>query len=177
MPVPLNSNGRAVQPGAGDGGEVRPRALDERARVGQASLVALVELAVLALGQRQLGVAHHADGAPAVVVGAVEDEDGPVDPDLAGGQPDPVGGVHRLDHVGHQPGQLVVVGRDRLLHAVHDVLAPASDRAHDPAPGQRAVRRVLGLGGQVGHAQILGSRTGVRRAGRSIGHRVIVLVT
>ena len=38
----------------------------------------------------------------AVVVGAVEDEHRQVDPDLAGGEPDPVGGVHRRDHVGDQ---------------------------------------------------------------------------
>ena len=56
MPLPLNCDRRAVQAGAGDGGEVRPRALDERARVGQAPLVAVVEAAVLALGQRSSGL-------------------------------------------------------------------------------------------------------------------------
>ena len=63
QPVAAELDGLAVQAGAGDRGEVRPRALDERARVGQAALVALVELAVLALGQREHRVADHADGA------------------------------------------------------------------------------------------------------------------
>ena len=128
MPVAGELHRRPVQPEAGDRGAVGPRALDERARVGEAALVALVELAVLALGQLQLGVADHADRALAAVVGAVEDEHGQVHADLAGGQADAVGGVHRLDHVRDQRAELLVVGGHLLLRPVHHRLAPAGDR-------------------------------------------------
>ena len=98
----MKVTGCAVEAGAVHGGDVGPGARHEGAGQRQAALLAVVELAVLALGQREHGVAHHAEVSLARGVGAVEDEHREVDPDLAGGQPDPVGGVHGRDHVGDQ---------------------------------------------------------------------------
>ncbi len=114
QPAPLVGDVLPVQPLPDDPGVVGPGAVDEGARVGQAALLAVVELAVLALRQGQHRVAHDAAMDGAGVVGAVEDEDRQVDPDLAGGETDAVGGVHRRDHVGDQRAQLVVVRRDRV---------------------------------------------------------------
>ena len=47
---------------------------------------------------------------------------------------------------------VVVVRRDRAVGAVHDVAAPAHDRAHPATVGERAVRRVVGSGGLERHA-------------------------
>ena len=148
-PSPVNSTGSPVETGARDGREVRARALDERAGVGEAALVALVEVAVLALGQRDHGVADDTDGVLATLVGAVEDEDGEIDAHLTGSQADAVGGVHGRDHVGDEAAQLVVVRRHRLVAAVHDVAAPPGDRPDGAALGQRTMRGE----GLVGHAR------------------------
>ena len=130
------------EPGAGDRGDVGSRALHERARERQAALVGHVQLPVAALGQGEHRVADDADGALERLVRAVEDEDGQVDTDLARREADPVGGVHRRDHVRDQGAQLVVVRRHRLLGAVHDRGAPPRHRADRPALRERAVWRV-----------------------------------
>ena len=101
-------------------------------------------------GSVSTGLQTTPDGVPTRLVGAVEDEDRQVDADLAGGQPDAVGGVHRRDHVGDQRAQLLVVRRHRLLRPVHDRGSPAGHRTDGAALGERAVRRgrlVVGHGG------------------------------
>ena len=96
------STGSPSRPVPVTDGEVGAGALDERAGEGQAALVVGVEVAVAALGQGEHRVADDADGALPGLVGAVEDEHRDVLADLAGGQADAVGGVHRRDHVGGQ---------------------------------------------------------------------------
>ena len=125
----------------------------------QAALVAVVEAPVAALGQGEHGVADDAGGALAGLVGAVEHEDGQVHADLAGGQPDAVGGVHRRHHVGDQRAQLVVVRRDGLLRPVHDGRSPAGHRPDGAAVGEGAVRRVDGLVGHGAEAYQTRART------------------
>ena len=134
-------------------GEVGAGAVDEGAREGQAALVAVVEAAgPCPRAASSTGLQTTPTVRSPVVVGAVEDEHRQVDADLAGGQADAVGGVHRRDHVGDQRAQLVVVRRDRLLRAVHHRGAPAGHRADGAALGERAVRRVVGVGGASGMA-------------------------
>jgi hypothetical protein len=69
----------------------------------------------------------------AVVVEAVEDEDLERDPDLVGGEPDPVRRAHGRDHVGDQRGQPAVEVGDRLAGSVHHRVAPAGHRADGTA--------------------------------------------
>ena len=82
--------------------------LPVRTGEGQAALVGLVEVPVLALRQGDDRVADHPDVSLVVVVGAVEDEDGEVDADLVGGQTDALGGLHGGEHVLDQLVQVVV---------------------------------------------------------------------
>ena len=96
-------------------------------------------------------VAHHADGVVPGVVGAVEDEDPQVHPDLARRQADAVGGVHRRHHVGDQGAQVVVVRRHVGLRSVHDRGAPARHRPDRAALGQRPVRRLHHVGAHAGN--------------------------
>ncbi len=149
---------RTVEPDPLDLGPVRPGAGDEPARVGETALVAVVELPTPAFGQVHDRVADHALVPLAVVVRAVEDEDREVHADLARGQPDAVGGVHRGDHVGGQGAQLVVEAVDQALAAVHDLLAPPRDGADGASRGQHGV---VG-GGGARHGAIVG--TAGRRA-------------
>ncbi len=102
QPVALVGDVLAGQTLTGDPGPVGAGTVHERARVGQAALLAVVEPALTALGELDDGVAHHAAMGCPGLVGTVEDEHGQVDPDLAGREADPDGGVHRGDHVGHQ---------------------------------------------------------------------------
>ncbi len=142
--VSLEGHRRPVDAGARHPGAVGPGAVDEGAGEGQAALLGLVELAVLALGQLHDRVAHHAHRVLAGRVGAVEDEDPQVDADLAGGETDAVGGVHRGHHVGDQRAQVVVVRRHVGLRTVHHRRAPARHRPDGAALGQPPVRRVQG---------------------------------
>jgi hypothetical protein len=127
---------RDLGPGGVDAlhpGPVRPGAGHEGTGIGQAALVGVLEVAVLALRQQQPGVADHATVPHVIVVGAVEDEDRTVDTDLVRGQPDTVGGVHGGHHVGHQRAQLVVEDGDGRERAMHHRVAPPGDRSHGAA--------------------------------------------
>ena len=152
-PSPANVTGSPSRPVPVDRREVGPGALDERAREGQAALVAVVEPAVPALGQGEHRVAD--DARPcARPTRRGSRRRTPPGPRRSGRRPGrPVGGVHRGDHVGDQRAQRVVVRRDRRLRAVHHRRAPAGDRADRAALGERAVRRVDGLVGHGGHAE------------------------
>ena len=156
--VPLVGDVAALEVLAADPGVVGARALHERPREGQAPLVALVEPSVGALRELDDGVADDPPVHDAVVVGAVVDEDREVDTDLAGGEPDAVGGVHRGDHVGGERAQLVVVRRDGAGRTVHHGLAPARHRPHGAALGQ--LDRVGGEAGRghVRHVRIVEAR-------------------
>ena len=179
MPVPENSTGVAVQPGAGDGGEVGPRALDERARVGQAALVALVELAVLALGQRAArGCRPRRRCAGRSSSGQSKTNTARSTPIWQAARPTPSAAYIVATMSATRAAQLVVVGRRPAAAARCMTGSPqrviGSD---DAAAGERAVRRVHGVGGQVGHGQILGLAA---RPGEAPSHRLIrpiVLVT
>ena len=114
---------------------VRSGQLDVGPGQGEAAFVGALELAVLALGQRDHGVADHPGVPDVVVVGAVVDEDGEVDAHLGGGEPHALGGVHRGEHVGHEGAQLLVELGDRSGARVHDGRAPPGDGQHGAACG------------------------------------------
>ena len=161
----------------GDPGVVGARALHERAGVGQAALLALVEVAVASLGQLDHGVADDAAVHHAVLVGAVEDEHRQVDPDLAGGQArrrwrrtswrpcrPPAGAARRRTSVTGRAG--------RCMHR----LAPAGHRPHGAVGGELGRGGSQSGSGRVGHEQIVEGgprrRRDARHACRTVARSV-----
>ena len=128
-PSPLNATGSPSRP-VPVTTAVGPGALDERAGVGQAALVALVEVAVLALGERHDRVADDPDGVLPALVGAVEART-PRGRRRSGRRP----GRPRRRRTSWRPCRRPGVRSsssydvDRLVAAMHDVGAPAGDRA------------------------------------------------
>ena len=114
-------------------------ALDEGTREGQAALFVDVEAAVLALGQGEHRIADDTRDRLPSSSGQSKTNIATSYTDLAGGQADPVGGVHRGHHVRCQRPQVFVVRRHGLLNPVHHRGAPAGDRSDRAAGREQAI--------------------------------------
>ena len=137
QPVALEGHRLAVQAGAGHPG-VSGRAQSTKAPGNDRQpSSASSSWRSLPSGSVHVRVAHHAHRPLARRVGTVEDEDRLVDADLAGGETDSLGGVHRGDHVGDQRVQRRRRTPSRGLRAVHHRRAPAGDRRTVPPSGSR----------------------------------------
>jgi hypothetical protein len=128
-------DGVAVDVDAADLGGVGAGQVGVLPRHRQAALAVEVEAALAARRQVQHGVHDVGDDVLArglgLGVGAVDDEDAGVDADLVGGQPDPVGGVHRGEHVRHELDEVVVERRHRGARAVQHRREVPGDGVHD----------------------------------------------
>jgi len=95
------------------------------ARHGQTPLGLSDQLAIGRLLEH--GVDDVRDGMPTRRVRTVDDEHAGVDADLVRGQPDPLRGVHRREHVHDQPPELVVEHGDRPARTTQNRMAVERD--------------------------------------------------